>query len=369
LTSRALSILLASIITHVALAETAVAAIPAHAVILQYHHVSATTPAVTSIHPDEFQAHLDYLQQQNFTIWPLDRIINAVMQRQHIPDKTVAITFDDAYMSVYKVVRPLLNALDWPYAIFVSSDLIETNHRLYMSWSQLREIQAEGALIANHTMSHTHLLRHLDGETEPAWRDRVAAEIQGARSRIEQETGTDTNLLAYPYGEYDESIKALVKDMGIIAFGQHSGPLGHNSDLQALPRFPASGAYSDLNSLKLKLNTLPLTIRGPLPNPLLTTEDARPILEVELEAGDYLIDQLACYTSQQGRNDTLVRLQSGFRTQSNSPLAVGRTRYNCTMPAKDVPSKSMPAKDGRRYYWFSQPWIRLNPDGSWYPED
>jgi biofilm PGA synthesis lipoprotein PgaB len=360
MTSRTILILLVSFFAHMALAEPDV---PTHAVILQYHHVSATAPAITSIHPDKFQAHLDYLQQQKFTIWSLDRIINAIIQREQIPDKTVAITFDDAYLSVYTVARPLLKALNWPYTIFVSSDLIETNHRLYMSWSQLREIQAEGVLIANHTMSHTHLLRQTADESKQAWRDRIVGEIQGARSRIKQETGTDSNLFAYPYGEYDEAVKSMVKDLDIIAFGQHSGPLGFHSDLQALPRFPASGVYSDLKSLKLKLNTLPFPVHGPLPNPLLNTEDVRPILEVELEPGDYLIDQLACYTSHQGRNDSLVRLKSGFQTQANTALTVGRTRYNCTMPAK-----KMPTQDGRRYYWFSQPWIRLNPDGSWYPE-
>ncbi|MDK1024359.1 MAG: polysaccharide deacetylase family protein [Gammaproteobacteria bacterium] len=343
-------------ITHMALAE---AAIPAHAVILQYHHVSAETPTLTSIHPDEFQAHLDHLQQQKFIIWSLDRIIDAIIEHKPIPDKTVAITFDDAYLSVYKIATPLLKAMDWPFTVFVSSNLIDSNRNLYMSWSQLREIQADGALIANHTMNHTHLLRHLAGETEQQWRDRIIGEIQGARLKIKQETGTDTNLFAYPYGEFDAVIKTMVKDLGIVAFGQHSGPLAYSSDLQALPRFPASGAYSDLDSLKLKLNTLPFPIRSSLPNPLLPIEDVRPILEVELDPGEYLFDQLACYTSQQGRNAVLDRLNFRFRTRSNAPLAVGRSRYNCTMPEKD----------GRRYYWFSQPWIRLNPDGTWYPEE
>lgn len=371
---RRISILLVGFITQATLAEPNTPTFPPHAVILQYHHVSAATPAITSIHPDEFQAHLDYLQQQSFVVWPLDRIVDAVIQRQNIPDRTVAITFDDAYLSVYKVARPLLKALQWPYTIFVSSDLIETNHRLYMSWSQLREVQAEGALIANHTRSHTHLLRRVAGETEQDWRDRIIDEIQGARSIIKQQTGTDSNLLAYPYGEYDESIKTMVKDLGIIAFGQHSGPLGYSSDLQALPRFPASGVYSNLNSLKLKLHTLPFPVRGQRPDPVLKIDDVQPVLQVELAQGDYLIDQLACYTSHQGRNDKLVRTKSGFQTQSNGPLTVGRTRYNCTMPAKRMPEKSTPAdgkpaRDQPRYYWFSQPWIRLNPDGSWYSED
>ena len=32
-----------------------------HCVVLQYHHFSETTPAITSVTPQQFNAHLDYL--------------------------------------------------------------------------------------------------------------------------------------------------------------------------------------------------------------------------------------------------------------------------------------------------------------------
>jgi len=353
--------------------------IPVHAVILQYHHVSDETPAITSIQPEQFKAHLDYLRRYKFKVWSLDHIMAAISQHDLIPDRTVAITFDDAYLSVYTTARPLLRDLNWSYTVFVSSNLIESNPGLYMSWSQLKEIQAEGALIANHTMNHPHLLRRSAGETMQQWRLGVIREIQGARTKIEQETGVDSNLLAYPYGEYDDAIRAIAKDLGMFAFGQQSGPVAYDSDLQALPRFPLSGIYSDLTALKLKLATLPFPIRSALPNPVLSVNEDRPFLEVKLAPGNYLIKQLACYTSHQGRNKALDLLDSGFRTRSNLPLVIGRSRYNCTMPIKQMPGHQIPFNDDleddlnapeeRRYYWFSQPWIRLNPDGTWFPEE
>ena len=49
-----------------------------HAVVLVYHHVSAETPALTSVTPEVFESHLDYLQDHDFTVWPLARIIDAL---------------------------------------------------------------------------------------------------------------------------------------------------------------------------------------------------------------------------------------------------------------------------------------------------
>lgn len=46
----------------------------------------------------------------------------------------------------------------------------------------------------------------------------------------------EPELCAYPYGGYSET----VRKRGWLAFGQHGGPTGTQSDHTALPRFPAS---------------------------------------------------------------------------------------------------------------------------------
>ncbi len=63
------------------------------AVILQYHHVSNDTPASTSISPEQFEAHMQYLADNSFRVVALSEIMNSITKQQPIPDKTVAITF------------------------------------------------------------------------------------------------------------------------------------------------------------------------------------------------------------------------------------------------------------------------------------
>jgi hypothetical protein len=41
-----------------------------HAVALIYHHVNVDTPALTSVTPDVFEQHLNYLAEHQFNVWP-----------------------------------------------------------------------------------------------------------------------------------------------------------------------------------------------------------------------------------------------------------------------------------------------------------
>ncbi|MBD3646466.1 MAG: polysaccharide deacetylase family protein [Pseudomonadales bacterium] len=326
-------------------------------IVLQYHHVADDTPYVTSISPAQFREHMEYLQRNDYTIWSLDRLVEAVRDGSPVPDRTVTITFDDAYLNIYTNGFPILKEFGWPFTIFVSTEFIGTNQAQYLTWQQLEEMQQAGALIENHTHSHTHLLRKLDGESDSDWKARVRSEIVTAGDAIEENLGTSSTLFAYPYGEYNDEILEIVEDLGYVAFGQQSGPMGPESNFLALPRFPMSGRYADMDTVKTKLDTLPLPVAGSDVEPVLDLTETQPSLTLHFTRPDLRFNQLVCY----GPSDTteLTRQdETTFVARAKNPVPVGRSRYNCTMPVKGE----------NRFSWYSQLWIRRNPDGSWYPE-
>ena len=335
-------------------------------VILQYHHIDKTTPAATSIDPERFKQHMALLAQGRYRVWPIERLINALRERQRVPDKVVVITFDDAYPSIYTQAFPELRARGWPFSIFVATQYIQTTHAIdalqkvdsqFLTWDQLREMQSAGASIINHTHSHAHLLRRLTDESKGAWRKRVEDEITTAQQLLERHLGVTDKYLAYPYGEYDTHIARLVEKLGYVAFGQQSGAAGADSDFAALPRFPLSGNYSDLATMQTKLDTRPLPLRQQRVNPLLARRASRPSLTMTFDRDDLAFDRLVCYGP--AGPTTITRLgPRRYRARSETPVPVGRSRYNCTMPIGST----------ERFYWFSQLWIRRNPDGSWYSE-
>ena len=129
-------------------------AVPDHAVILMYHHVSATTPASTSVDPDLFEAHLDYLEENGFRVWPLDQVVDSLGAGRALPDSVVVFTFDDGYRSVYEEAYPRLRQRGWPFTVFVTTDAIDHRQGPVLTWDQLREMAGQGATIASHPQHH-----------------------------------------------------------------------------------------------------------------------------------------------------------------------------------------------------------------------
>ncbi len=332
-----------------------------HAVILMYHHFGDDTPPSTSVTLAQFDAHLAYLADNGYRVWPLAKLVAYLRDRKPLPDKVVAITVDDAYISVYQEAWPRLRDRGWPFTVFVATDPVDQGLRAMMNWEQMREMATGGASFANHSRAHDHLVRRKPGEDEAHWRARVRDDLLHAQERLQAELGRAPLLFAYPYGEYDSALRALVGELGYSAFGQQSGPVSRYADPLALPRFPMAVAFAGLDDVADKLQSRPLPVLLTEPDdPLLAPEDTRPALTLTLQPGGYDPDTLGCYISGQGRVAPrwLDAQRSRFTVQAQRPLAAGRSRYNCTARPRD----------GTGWLWFSQPWILRHPDGSWYLE-
>ena len=328
-----------------------------HAVVLQYHFVAEGTPRVTSVTPAEFEAHLDHLTTNGYAVRPLLELIAALRSGDTVPENSVAITFDDAYISIYDNAFPLLKARGLPFTVFVNTEPVDAGSAAFTSWDQLREMQSAGATIANHTVSHAYLVRQPQPEDAAAYDARLEAEIDFAEERIEAELGVSHRLFAYPFGEYDDRLRAWLAAEGYIGIGQHSGAMHAGSDFLALPRFPFSGDYADLQGFAEKIDArgLPVVAAEDLVEPTLATREARPTLTFEVAAGPYRAGQLNCFATGQDRIEVEVIGQDPLRLRVQAPRDVpaGRSRYNCTAPHES---------DGS-WFWFSHPWLRdVGPD-------
>ena len=318
-----------------------------NAVILMYHKFGEDRYPSTSVTLAQFDAHLDYFKNNGFHVLPLEEVVAAYRHRSPLPDKCIAITVDDAYLSVYKEAYPRMRKLDWPFTVFVASDGVDKGFSSHMTWDQMREMQKGGVLFANHTATHDYLIRKKNGETRDAHIARVRADIERCQERLLKELGSGPMLFAYPFGEYNTDIAQLVESMGFVAFGQHSGAMGSYCNPVTLPRFPVNQHYGDLNSLRDKFRSLALPVSSIAPFEPVTAE-RRPVLEVNLESSDARLNELDCFINGQGRREpTWIEPGRRFSIQAAKPLPQGRNRYTCTAPNQ--------ARN--RYYWFSHQFV------------
>ncbi|NMH60741.1 polysaccharide deacetylase family protein [Alteromonas sp. MYP5] len=326
-----------------------------NAVILLYHHVSDETPKSTSISPDLFAEHMAYLDKHHH-VMPLQEAIKKLQQKQPLPDKTVVITFDDGYVNILENGHPILKRYNFPYTIFINPDVIGTQKN-QLTWQQVKMMQQEGVTFANHTLDHLHLLNRQAGEDKDDWLDRVWTNIEQAEQAIEAKTDTSFKFLAYPFGEYNQTLAEKLADEGYVGFAQYSGAISSISDFTTLPRFPAAGNYARLETLKTKLNSLAMPVtKSSIKNPEIKDKQRKPQVTVTVPADDVALNQLNCFF--QGEIIAHQVQQQSFEYTVEQALPVGRSRVNCTAPSKQ--SKG-------RYYWYSQPFFVADEKGR-YPD-
>ena len=329
------------------------------AVILQYHHVSDDTPSSTSISPEQFAAHMKYLKDNNFNVVPLSDVIEAIKSQTPLTDKSVVITFDDAYTNVLENGTPVLKEYGYPYTIFVNSAIIDRKSKSYLSWQQLKTLADKGVIIANHGLEHDSLARVTPGMSEAVWLKEHGEKLLYAEKIIEEKTGQTWRYFAYPYGEYTPATQAWLAELDFIGLTQQSGAVGLSTDLTIIPRYPASKPYDKISSLRDKLNSLAFDIQLVNENAdTLFEKDQAKSVTFNVSVDDFYKSQLNCYVSGLGRQKIEWQGDDKFTINFSESLPSGRVRGNCTAPSINKPG---------RYYWYSKPWFVLKEDGSWYP--
>lgn len=310
------------------------------AVVLMYHRFGEDALPSTSVRLAQFEAHLAELTSGRYRVMALPEIVARLRAGETLPDRTVAITIDDAALSVYREAWPRLKAANLPFTLFVSTAPLASGLAGSMSWDQLRELAADPLVtIGHHGHTHAHMAWLSPAEQR--------ADLAEATARFQAELGHAPELFAYPYGEMSETLRQAVVEVGFAAaFGQHSGAAGRLSDRFALPRFPLNEAYGDMERFRLVANALPLPVEGVTPSdPSITARDQNPPnvgFTVAATVGD--LDALSCFAS--SGEAEMLRLDQRIELRFAGALPAGRVRINCTYPA-----------GGGRWRWFGTQFV------------
>jgi peptidoglycan/xylan/chitin deacetylase (PgdA/CDA1 family) len=160
-----------------------------------------------------FERQMDYLEDHGYRTISLEQLSAFLEYREAIPRKSVIITIDDGYSSVYDVAYPILREHGFTATLFIYTDFVGVSSSA-LSWEQLAEMKAAGFEVGSHTLSHSDLSKQAEGEDEQAYRARVAGELRRSKEIIDRKLGQDTRFLAYPYGRFNTSVVKLTKESG-----------------------------------------------------------------------------------------------------------------------------------------------------------
>ena len=173
--------------------------------VLLYHRFGPTVADSMTITTKVFESHLKYLKDNGYTVIPLRQLVNYYLKKgPQPPPKSVVIVEDDAHKSVYSDMLPLVKKYNIPVTVFVYPSAI-SNAKYAMTWDQLRALKKTGLFdIQSHTFWHPNFKRDRK-KLKPAEFDKfVDIQLRKSKTRLEKELGGTIDLLAWPFGIYDD---------------------------------------------------------------------------------------------------------------------------------------------------------------------
>ena len=239
--------------------------------VVGYHKVSPDLhPFFEPVEPRVFQKQMEFLKDCYNVVELQDLVTRS--QQGKLPERAVAITFDDGYRDNYDYAFPILKKLGLPATIFVATaavgnakilwhdrifdafrfatmkperaDLVNLKlnstldkaRRLYgnaliefverieaelkpdyterprasmLTWSQIREMHSAGIQFGSHTVNHPILSR--------LRREDIEVELQQSQAELSRELRAPVTSFAYPNGQaadYNDEVKAALKRCG-----------------------------------------------------------------------------------------------------------------------------------------------------------
>ena len=178
--------------------------------ILTYHDIAAPV----------FAAHLEFVARA-YHIIPLSEAVAGLQGKSTLPERPLALTFDDGFRSFYSNVFPALQRAQAPATVFLTTGFVGSSDILWFSWLDL-------AFKTNAQIGDL-LPRPLQGMEKPELRRALTPYLKRApdeeRLHIVHEirqrvTASDDQISRYRLLRWDE-----VREMqasGLVAFGGHT---------------------------------------------------------------------------------------------------------------------------------------------------
>jgi len=192
--------------------------------ILLYHRVD-DSGEVHAISPAELERHFCFLAERGWKSLSSDEFAAVARGDARMSPRSFLLTFDDGFASIRTAALPLLRKYDFNALSFIATKLIKPDHEdvsgstrtntdpvenPYLSWDQLRELQASGRVdCQSHSHSHGILSKLSLAQIEKDLRTSV--ELLSTQLRLPE---THFNQLAWPWGLSFPAWRELATNLG-----------------------------------------------------------------------------------------------------------------------------------------------------------
>ena len=207
--------------------------------ILVYHRFGSAVVDSMTIRTSVFESQMEWLKAHDYTVIPLGSLIDHLTgQGPTPPPRSVVITADDGHRSVYSDMLPVVKRYNIPVTLFIYPSAI-SNASYAMTWEHLKELHQTGLFsIQSHSFWHPNFKKEKARLSPDAYGKLVDSQLQKSRIVLEKRFGDRVDVLAWPFGIFDEALEKDAARVGYrAAFSIERRHASRSESPMSLPRY------------------------------------------------------------------------------------------------------------------------------------
>jgi len=228
--------------------------------ILGYHDFTSTgSETEMRIGSSKFRKQMTALRDLGIPVISMQDFAAWKRGEKKIPKRSIVITIDDGWKTVYTEAFPVLRELNFPFTIFLYKDYVDGGG-LALNSAMIKEMMEHGANIGSHSVSHPlpgRIKRAKKGGSENLNRF-LDLEMGTSKTFLEEKFGQKIDTYAYPGGYFTEEMFPVAEKFKYEhLFTVLPGKVKLDTDNKQLPRYIILGNYDKMFELATTFQASP----------------------------------------------------------------------------------------------------------------
>lgn len=193
--------------------------------LLSQNNYNIEFPRALYVTENQFEQQMNFLMSEDYHFLKMTEVQKFYEEGLELPDKSILITFDDAYQSTYYNAYPILKRRGIPSLLFLVSSWVfddssefDPSYSKVMSWQQI-DAMKDVFELANHTHNLHNRVGSAANGVMSSNIDQLALDLVRCNQFVDY-----GDTFAYPFGFYDKESITQLNELGMkYAFTTQEG--------------------------------------------------------------------------------------------------------------------------------------------------
>lgn len=225
--------------------------------ILGYHDFSETDEETEmKIRTSKFRRQMEALKTLGLNVVSMEDFQAWKRGEKSIPDKSIVITIDDGWKSVYEDAYPVLKEFGYPFTLFLYKNYVDGGGKA-LTIPMIEEMMEHGATIGSHAVSHPYpaQVKKFRREGPDAFDKFLRGEMGESKRFLESKFGEAVTTYAYPGGFQTAEMFKLGEEFGYQQmFTVLPGKVRRDTPNHSISRYVILGTHDHIFKLATAFN-------------------------------------------------------------------------------------------------------------------